>query len=62
MKKKQLESCLQMNIQIVIAKTKASLASSVSAIYLIALFTRPFLLYSNVHKKQAFKCLFKIPL
>ena len=26
----------------------------------IALFTRLFLLYSNVHKKQAFKCLFKV--
>ena len=30
---------------------RASLASSINAIYLIALFTRLLLLYSNVHKK-----------
>ena len=29
-----------------------SLASSISGIYLIALFIRLFLLYSNVHKKE----------
>ena len=34
-------------------QTSASLASSISAIYLKALFTRLFLLYSNVHRKQA---------
>ena len=28
----------------------------------LILFTCLFLLYLNVHKKQAFKCLFKIPL
>ena len=36
------------------------LASSISAIYLIALFTRLSLLYSNVHKNRHSKCLFKI--
>ena len=40
----------------------ATLASPITAIYLTALFTRPFRLNSNVDKKQAFKCLFKIPL
>ena len=35
---------------------------TISTIYSIALFTHIFLLYSNVHKKLAFKCLFTFPL
>ena len=55
-------SCVRMNIwifQIVIAENLSIIASSISAIYGITLFTRLFFLYSNFHKKQAFKCLFK---
>ena len=45
-----------------IKNRKASVASSISTIYLLTLFTHLLLLYSNFHKKQAFKCLFKIHL
>ena len=48
--------------QVVIAKNVSITCISISSIYVVALFTCLFLLRLNVHKKQAFKCLFKIPL
>ena len=48
--------------QIVIAKNVSITCIWISSIYLVALFTCLFLLYSNVHKKQAFKCLFELSL
>ena len=51
MKKKYFES-LQMNISNSYRKKISITCISLSAVYLIAFFTRLFLLYSNVHKKN----------
>ena len=61
MKKKHLES-LQMNIpNSYCDRRKHHLhLATFHHLFNIVLFTRLFLLYSNVHEKQAFKCLFKV--
>ena len=51
-KKNMYLESLQMNI----GKNASITCLSISWIYLVVLFTYLFLLYSNEHKKQAFKC------